>query len=123
MNQQLGQKLVPTIKLAKAIVSSLPEQQRLTGYHTEALAIKVFRDYRGPLRTREMVRHFFERAADAVMQSMRETTGQSLYVDDYLGGERSAQRQTVAAALERIARRMRNADSGHVTEGWHELLG
>ena len=123
MNQRLGQKLVPTIKLAKAIIGNLAEQQRLAGYHTEALAIKVFRDYRGPLRTKEMVRHFFARAADAVTQPMRETTGQSLYVDDYLGGERSVQRQTVATALDRIARRMSNADSGHVTEGWQELLG
>lgn len=42
-NEQCGGKLVPTIKLAKAVIGSLPEKQRLTGYHVESLAIAAFR--------------------------------------------------------------------------------
>ena len=47
-NQRLGGKLVPCIKLIKAIVATLPEKRRITGYHTESMAIKVFNAYDGP---------------------------------------------------------------------------
>jgi hypothetical protein len=122
LNRELGQKIVPTIKLAKAIIGNLPESRRLTGYHTEALAIRVFRYYKGPLTPKEMVRHFFERAAEAIREPIREVTGQSPYVDEYLGGKGSRERTMVADALSRIARRIRNADSGHVVEFWRELF-
>ena len=35
-NEECGGKLVPTIKLAKAVIGNLPEAQRLTGYHVES---------------------------------------------------------------------------------------
>src|SRR6185312_2419601 len=34
-NEQCAGKLVPTIKLAKAVIGTLPERQRLSGYHVE----------------------------------------------------------------------------------------
>jgi len=40
-NKSMDGKLVPCIKLAKAIIASLPEKRQLTGYHTESLAIRV----------------------------------------------------------------------------------
>ena len=46
-NEQCGGKLVPTIKLAKAIIGELPETQRLSGYHMESLGIAAFRGYKG----------------------------------------------------------------------------
>lgn len=44
-NQECGGKLIPTIKLAKAIIGNLPEKQRLSGYHIESLAIAGFKGY------------------------------------------------------------------------------
>ena len=46
-NGECGGKLVPTIKLAKAIMGGLPEGRRLSGYHMEALAMAAFRGYSG----------------------------------------------------------------------------
>ena len=67
-NDKLNGKLVPTIKLAKAIIATLPEQRRLTGYHAESMAINIFRDYTGPQTPKAMVRHFFEQAASHVRE-------------------------------------------------------
>jgi hypothetical protein len=60
-NDECGGKLVPTIKLAKAINATLPEVHRLTGYHMESLAIAAFRGYSGPQTLSRMLPHFFER--------------------------------------------------------------
>jgi len=38
-NQNMGGRLVPTIKLAKSIIGAFPESRRLTGYHVESLAV------------------------------------------------------------------------------------
>ena len=54
-NQQFGNKLVPTIKLAKAINGTLPDGQRLSGYHMESLGIAAFRNYDGEKTTTAML--------------------------------------------------------------------
>ena len=41
LNKKNGGKLIPTIKLAKAIIYTLPNQQQLSGYHVESLALEV----------------------------------------------------------------------------------
>src|SRR5205823_5718801 len=46
-NEDCGGKLIPTIKLAKALLGTLPESQQLSGYHVESLAIASFRGYQG----------------------------------------------------------------------------
>lgn len=62
-NESCGGRLIPTIKLAKTIISSFPEVQRLSGYHVESLAVAAFREYDGPKTTSAMLPAFFERAA------------------------------------------------------------
>lgn len=121
-NKAMDGKLVPCIKLAKAIVSLLPEQRRLTGYHTESLAIQVFKDYSGPRTPKNMVRHFFEKAPDHVKQPIIDSSGQSIHVDEYLGQANSLKRQIVSDSLSRIARRIRNADGAGSLESWKELF-
>jgi hypothetical protein len=116
-------KLVPTIKLAKGIIAGLPDQRRLTGYHIEVLAVAIFKGYAGPRTPKAMLRHFFENLPDAVRQPRRDATGQSVYLDDYLGERDSLQRRIVADAMDRIARRIRNADGAHSVPMWRELLG
>lgn len=122
INQAMEGKLVPCIKLAKAIIAKLPEQRRLTGYHTESLAIQVFKGYEGPKTPKAMVGHFFEKVPEHVKQPIRDSSGQSVHVDEYLGEANSLERRTIADALGRIARRIRNADGAGSLDGWKELL-
>jgi hypothetical protein len=121
-NKAMDGKLVPCIKLAKSIIATLPEQRQLTGYHTESLAIQVFKNYKGPKTPKAMVRHFFDNAPDHVKQPIRDSSGQSVYVDEYLGEANSLERRIVADALGRTARKIRNADGARSLERWKELF-
>lgn len=120
-NKAMDGKLVPCIKLAKAIIASLPEQRRLIGYHTESLAINTFKEYSGDKSTRAMLHHFFQQASVQVRQPVADSTGQSVHVDEYLGPPNSLQRRIVADSMNRIARRMKNADGARSVAGWREL--
>ena len=46
-NADCGGKLIPVIKLAKAVNATLPEALRLSGYHMESLGIEAFKGYAG----------------------------------------------------------------------------
>jgi hypothetical protein len=122
-NAQCGGKLVPTIKLAKAVVGQLPPTQRLSGYHMESLAISAFRDYEGPKTTAAMLPTFFERSKELILNPIRDRSGQSIHVDAYLGEANSDSRQTMSYVLGRLARRMRNATAAGSTEQWRALFG
>jgi hypothetical protein len=122
-NDRLNGKLVPTIKLAKAIIATLPEQRQLSGYHTESMAINIFREYAGPQTPKAMLRHFFEQAASHVREPIRDSSGQSVHVDEYLGPADSLPRQIRADALGRIARRIKNADGATSVQMWRDVLG
>jgi predicted nucleotidyltransferase len=115
---QRGQ-VVPAIKLAKAIISGLPEGLGLSGYHVEALAVAAFTGYTGSTTPREMLTHLFGSAAGGVLRPAPDSTGQSGHIDEELGPANSEQRQTRARALERIARRMRDATQ---VQTWRDLL-
>jgi hypothetical protein len=121
-NKAMDGKLVPCIKLAKAIIATLPEKRRLTGYHTESLAINIFRNYSGPRTTRSMLLHFFEQAATHVKTPVVDSTGQSVHVDEYLGPSNSLSRQIVGDSMDRVARRMKNADGARSVASWRELF-
>lgn len=121
-NKDMNGKLVPCIKLVKAIIATLPEQRRLTGYHTESLAIQVFKGYNKPKTTKDMIRYFFEHAPDHVKEPIRDSSGQSLYVDEYLNEKNSLERRIVADALGRIARKILNANGSKSIERWKDLF-
>lgn len=121
-NKAQDAKLVPTIKLAKALIASLPEKQQLTGYHIESLAIEAFKNYDGPRTYKAMVTHFLERAAELVKTPVRDKTGQSLYVDEYLGEQNSIDRRVASQGLQRLHRKLINADASRNTETWSELI-
>jgi hypothetical protein len=122
-NSECSGKLVPTIKLAKAIVGQLPEAQRLSGYHMESLGIAAFRDYPGEKTTKAMLPPYFERARELVLSPIKDSTGQSVHVDDYLGPANSEARQAASHVLGRLARRMRNATAAGSTAQWQALFG
>ena len=122
-NKDLGGKLIPVIKLAKVINDSLPDTSRLTGYHIESLAIQAFKKYGGAVNSKAMLKHFFDSTRNIVLAPIRDSTGQSVHVDEYMGPANSAGRKVAAAALDRVYRQMRNADAILSVEAWVRLFG
>jgi hypothetical protein len=122
-NQECGGKLVPTIKLAKAVIAQLPDAQKLSGYHIESLAIDAFRNYGGLRTPAAMLPHFFEHAKDRVLRPMTDSTGQSVHVDNYMGSANSPVRTNASHLLGRIARRMASASAAGSLPQWKDLLG
>lgn len=115
-NEKCGMKLVPMIKLAKAINAGITEELRLTGYHLESLAIEAFRGYKDSCTLTKMLPHFFDRAKDLVLSPIVDKSGQSLHVDEYLGEKNSAERTQVSHVLNRLSRRMKNATAANAKE-------
>jgi len=122
INDQCGRKVVPTIKIVKGINDTFPEAQKLTGYHIESLAIEAFRDYTGPQNTKAMIEHFFDFAKDGVLSPIRDRTGQSVHVDGYAGSKKSDCRKLMAQNLDRVARRIKNANATHSKDKWIRIL-
>lgn len=122
-NQECGGKLVPTIKLAKAINGQLPATAQLSGYHMESLGIAAFKDYQGEKTTSAMLPAFFECARDLVLSPIRDSTGQSVHVDSYLGPPNSDARAAISHVMGRIARRMRNATAAGSGAQWRAIFG
>lgn len=123
VNQEKAGKVIPAIKLAKAIINNLPERHRISGYHAESLAVDLFRNYKGNLRVSDMLKYYFTEGAQRVLQPIKDRTGQSVHVDDNLGGENSLERRIVSDAFSRVARRMNNADAAGRSEDWKNLFG
>ncbi len=121
-NAECGGKLVPTIKLAKAALSNLPEANQLTGYHLESLAIEAFRGYDGTKTPATMLPTFFERARSLVLTPIVDSTGQSVHVDADLGPANSAERQELSFALGRLARQMRIASATASETQWQHFF-
>ena len=115
--------VVPSIKLVKEIISTLPSKQQLTGYHFEALAVDIFEKYDGPKTHKAMIEHFFDTVSTALRNPITDTTGQSAHVDEYLGTANSPRRRATILALERVPRRIRNANGMRSVSQWAALLG
>lgn len=122
VNKANNNKVVPVIKLAKAIMSNLPENKRLSGYHAEALATDIFSDYRGGYKKSEMLTHFFDKAASLVKSPIKDTTKQSFYVDEYLGKEGSLERRKISDTLSRVSRKMKNAATTSNVRTWTDFF-
>jgi hypothetical protein len=121
-NDNNGNKVVPVVKLAKAIISKLPEKHQLSGYHVEALAVDIFSNYHDEQTTKTMLKYFFQQASQTVLSPTKDKTGQSAYVDDYLGAKNSLPRQLVSSALDRLYRKMHNADNLLLLETWKDII-
>ena len=104
VNQANRGQVIPAVKLTKALAHRLirSDRDKITGYHIESLAVEAFRNYRGPTDLKSMVSHLTDYSATAVHQPIRDSTGQSRYVDDYMGGQGSAARQRAVANFRRM---------------------
>ncbi len=121
-NTHTSGKLVPVIKLAKSIIASFPESRKISGYHVESLAIEVFGQYTGEKKLKPMLKHFFSEAAKYVLAPIKDKTGQSVHVDDYLGETNSLIRKMVADSMSTVARKMQNADGSREIRIWEQFL-
>ena len=104
VNQANRGQVIPAVKLTKAFAHRLirSDRDKIGGYHIESLAVEAFRNYRGTTDLKSMVRHLTDYSATAVHQPIRDSTGQSRYVDDYMGSQGSASRQRAAANFRRM---------------------
>ena len=121
-NSDNGKKVIPVIKLAKALISNFPENQQLSGYHVESMAIDAFKNYHGALNTKAMLKEFFKLSSNIVLSPIKDKTGQSVYVDDYLGDANSQTRQIISGALNRVYKRLSNADNVQSITIWEDLF-
>ena len=122
-NQANAGRLIPVVKLAKAAVADLPDSIKPSGYHMESLAVEAFQQYSGLTTYKAMLHHFFQASSNLVLSPIRDNTGQSLHVDQNLGGSNLRARQQLSGAMDRIARRMSNADRAGSSEDWLEAIG
>ena len=95
VNTARNGRVVPIIKLAKAMADCFISRpsRKISGYHMESLAIDAFKGYRGPLDTKNMLIHLLGHSMDAVRSPIKDSTGQSRYVDEYLGLAESGPRK------------------------------
>jgi hypothetical protein len=89
----------------------------------EALGIAAFKGYTGEMTTTAMLPAFFERARELVLSPIRDSTGQSVHVDEYLGSANNDTRLALSHVLGRLARRMRNATAAGSAAQWLALFG
>ncbi len=118
INKELKGKFIPTIKAIKAIFSNQPEKRQLSGYHVETLGAQVFRDYKGPIRVKEMIKFFFKNAPEKILTPLKDPSGQSQYVDTYLGKRNDLRRRLTYDSLKRISREIDFADETMQSHFW-----
>ncbi len=122
INQSQGGGVVPTIKLFKSLLDSSESGVKLSGYHVESMAIEAFRNYSGPRTRKEMLQHLVSRTTELVKTPIKDQTGQSLHVDDYLGTANSQERARVSHRLTRLQKRIEGADRATDIGIWRELF-
>ena len=115
VNQANDGKVIPAIKLIKALAnhSVRSDRGRLTGYHIESLAIEVFKNHRGSQDLTNMIDSFLKNAPAHVRNPIKDSTGQSRFVDEYLGPPGSAHRQSAVRNLNLMKRKFDNCTSEH----------
>ena len=113
INQANSGRVIPAIKLTKVLARRLirSDRDRITGYHIESLAIEAFKNYRGSTDLKSMVGHLLDYSSKAVHQPIKDSTGQSRYVDDYMGQQASDARQKASGNLQRMRARLNQIKS------------
>lgn len=124
INQSLTNNAVPVIKLVKGIISKFPDDQQLKGYHMESVAIEAFKRYpNSKSKTKKtLLKHYFNKASEIIKNPIKDKTGQSLHVDDYLGKANSSKRLQTSNALKRVYNQMERADSIRSADSWSKIL-
>ncbi len=113
VNQARGGRVIPVIKLAKAMADCFISRpsRKISGYHMEALAIEAFRDYTGPLDTKAMLIHLLGYSIEAVMHPITDSTGQSRHVDEYLCSAGSGPRKRTSTYFGQMRGKVRSCST------------
>ena len=113
VNNSNGGRVVPVIKLAKAMADCfIPQEERkFSGYHMETLAIEAFADYQGQLDSKAMLNRLFTYSTRAVLAPIEDSTGQSRYVDEYLGPSNSGSRKRASTYLGQMRGKVNSCDT------------
>ena len=111
VNENNSDKVVPVIKIVKALYSHLPEEYKLSGYHIEAMAVEMFTSYSGRHTLHDMTQYYLDKAKDMVKEPTHDITGQSGTIDSYFGDYNSISRQKLSQHLKEISERFKNSDS------------
>lgn len=122
VNQANGGAVVKAIKLTKIAQESLPPGDRLDGYHLESIAVRAFEGYQGSSQPKETLLHLLRRTAEAVRTPVQEPTGQSTYVDSYLGEAGSPERLRIAGKFRRLANLLEVADERADLDAWQRIF-
>ena len=69
-----------------------------------------------------MLRYYFDRCAVEVRTPIKDSTGQSIHVDEYLGKANSLPRMIASDYFGRISRRMALADDSWSVSYWKSLI-
>ena len=106
VNNACGGRVVPTIKLAKAMADCFikDSSKKISGYHMESLAIDAFAGYEGELDPKSMLVHFLGHSIKAVMNPINDPTGQTSHVDGYLGQAKSKLRNGASTQFGQMRR-------------------
>ncbi len=120
INQQTSGAAVRAIKLLKVAQESGTPEDRMGGYHIEAIAIRAFENYSGSTQPKAAFLHLVKFASEAVQNPTEETTGQSALVDRDLGEANSPARTRISRFLNRMHRRLTVADEQCDIAGWED---
>ena len=106
VNRSNSGRVVPTIKLAKAIADCFIRRpsRKIEGYHMESIAIEAFGYYQGARGPKTMLNHLLRTSTTVVMNPIVDSTGQSSYVDEYLGPAKSRCRRRASTYFGQIRR-------------------
>ena len=107
-------RVVPVIKLAKAMADCFISRpsRKISGYHMESLAIDAFKNYGGPLDPKAMLVHFLGHSVEAAKRPMTDSTGQSIYVDEYLGPAYSKERERASTYFGQMRGKVNSCKTG-----------
>jgi hypothetical protein len=84
--------------------------------------VDAFQDYHGSMDRGVMLLHLVRVAAQATTRPLEETTGQSTYVDGYLGPEGSLDRMRTSTAIQRLATKLEKATERNQLGAWLEVF-
>ena len=113
VNNARGGRVVPTIKLAEAMADCFITRpsRKISGYHMESLAIDAFRSFEGELDPRSALVHLLGHSMKSVLNPIEDPTGQTEFVDEYLGEAGSYPRQRASTYFGQMRAKVRTASS------------
>ena len=119
VNEAHNGRVILIIKLAKAMADCFisDPSKKISGYHMESLAIDAFQNYQGAENPGAMLLHLFTHSITGVMSPIKDRTGQSRHVDEYLGKANSGPRKRTSTQLGQMRAKVRSCKTKEEFDG------